>query len=80
MVVFVEEVWKIWIGLLRTVRGERFEGSSVVRMARGNICFRLPFCRQEAVRARQKAVTANVNSRDLIYRLFRARKSGTRPI
>ena len=51
----VEEVLKIWIWLFRNVRGERFEGSSVVRMARGKICLRLPFCRQEAVRARQKS-------------------------
>ena len=40
----------------------------------------LAFCRQEAVRARQKAVTANLNSRDLMYRLGPAPKSGTRPI
>ena len=80
MVACVEEVWKIWIWLFRNVRGERFEGRSVVRMARGNICFRLPFSRQEAVRARQKAVTANLNSRDLMYRLDPTPKSGTRPI
>ena len=65
MVVCVLEVCQIWIWLFRNVKGEGFEGSSVVRMARGKICFRLPFCRQEAVRARQKAVTANLNSRDL---------------
>ena len=80
MVACVEEVCKIWIWLSRNVRGERFEGSSVVRMSRGKICFRLPFCRQETVRARQKAVTANLNSRDLMYRLGPAPKSGTRPI
>ena len=81
MVACVEEVCKIWIWLFRNVRGEGFEGSSsVVRMARGKICFRLPFCRQEAVRARQKAVTANLNSPDLMYRLGLAPKSGTRPI
>ena len=78
MVACVEEVRKIWIWLFRNVRGEGFEGSSVVLMARGKTCFRLPFCRQEAVRARQKTVTAN--SRDLIYRLGPAPKSGTRPI
>ena len=33
----VEEVCKIWIWLFRNVRGERFEGSSVVLMARGKI-------------------------------------------
>ena len=80
MVACVEEVCKIWIWLFRNVGGEEFEGSSVVRMAGGKICFRLPFCRQEAVRARQKAVTANLNSRDLMYRLGPAAKSGTRPI
>ena len=80
MVACIGEVCKIWIWLFRSVRGEGFEGSSVVRMARGNICFRLPFCRQEAVRARQEAVTANLNSRDLMYRLGPAPKSGTRPI
>ena len=63
MVACVEEVCNIWIWLFRNVRGEGFDGSSVVRMARGRICFRLPFCRQEAVRARVKAVTANLNSR-----------------
>ena len=67
MVACVEDVCKIWIWLLRNVRGEGFEGSSVVRMARGKTCFRLPFCRQEAARARQKTVTANLNSRDLMY-------------
>ena len=66
MVACVEEVCKIWIWLFRNVRGEGFEGSSVVRMAREKIRFRLPFCRQEAVRARQKAVTANLNSRNLM--------------
>ena len=55
MVACVEEVCKTWIWLFRNVRGEGFEGSSVVRTARGKICFRLPFCRQEAVKARQKA-------------------------
>ena len=78
MVACVEEVCKIWIWLFRN--GEGFEGSSVVRTAWGKICFRLPFCRQEAVKARQKAVTANLNSRDLMYRLGPAPKSGTRPI
>ena len=76
----VEEVCKIWIWLFRNVRGEGFDGSSVVLMAQGKICFRLLFCRQEAVRARQKVVTANLNSRDLMYRLGLAPKSGTRPI
>ena len=84
----VEEVCKIWIWLFRNIsctpsrvlRGERFEGSSVVRMSRGKTCFRLPFCRQEAVRTRQKTVTANLNSRDLMYRLGLSPKSGTRPI
>ena len=80
MVACVEEVCKIWMWLFRNVRGEGFEGNSVVRMARGNICFRFPVCRQEAVRARQKAVTANLNSSDLMYRLGPAPKSGTRPI
>ena len=78
MVACVEEVCKIWIWLFRDVRGEGFEGSSVVRMTRGKICFRLPSCRQDAVRARQKA-TAKLNSRDLMYRLGPAPKSGTRP-
>ena len=78
MVACVEEVCKIWIWLFRNVRGEGFEGSSVVRMAREKIRFRLPFCRQEAVRARQKTVTANLYS--LMYRLGPAPKSGTRPI
>ena len=32
------------------------------------------------LRARPKAVTANPNSRDLMYRLGPAPKSGTRPI
>ena len=73
----VEEVW-IW--LFRNVRGEGFEGSSVVRMARGKTCFRLPFCRQEAVRARQKTVTAYPNSRDLMYRLVPAPESCSGPI
>ena len=73
MVACVEEVCKIWIWLFLNVRGEGFEGSSVVRMSRGKICFRLPFCRQEAG-------TANLNSRDLMYRLGAAPKSGTRPI
>ena len=80
MVACVDKVCKIRIWLFRTVRGEGFEGSSVVRTARGKICFRLPFCRQEAVKARQKAVTANLNSRDLLYRLGPAPKRGTRPI
>ena len=80
MVACVEEVCKIWIWLFRNVRGEGFEGSSVVRMTRGKICFRSPFCRQEVARARQKAVTAIVNNRDLMYRLGPAPKSGTRPI
>ena len=80
MAACVEEVCKIWIWLFRNVRGEGFEGSSVVRTARGKIGFRLPFCRQEAVRVRQKALTANLNSRDLMYRLCPAPKSGTRPI
>ena len=80
MVACVEEVCKIWIWLFWNVRGETFEGSSVVRMSRGNIWFRLPFCRQAAVRARQKAVAANRNSRDLMNRLGPAPKSGTRPI
>ena len=56
------------------------KGSPVVRMARGKICFGLPSCRQEAVRARQKAVRANLNSRDLMYRLGPAPKRATRPI
>ena len=78
MVACVEEVCMIWIWLFRNGRGEGFEGSSVVRMTRGKICFRLPLCRQEAaVRARQKAVMANLNSRDLMYRLGPAPKSGT---
>ena len=34
MVACVEEVCKIWIWLFRNVKGEGFEGSSVVRMAR----------------------------------------------
>ena len=76
----VEEVCKIRIWLFRNVRGEGFEGSSVLRMARGKTCFRLPSYRQEAVRARQKTVTANLNSRNLMYRLGPAPKSGTRPI
>ena len=67
MVACVEEVCKIPIWLSRNVRGEGFEGSFVVRIGRGNICFGLPFGRQEAVRARQKAVAANRNSRDLMY-------------
>ena len=75
MVACVEEVRKIWIWLFRNVRGEGFEGSSVVRTARGKICFRLPFCRQEAVKARQKAVTANLNSRDLITAWVQRRKA-----
>ena len=75
MVACVDEVCMIWIWLFRNVRGEGFEGSSVVRRTRG---FRLPLCRLEAVvRARQKAVMANLNSRDLIYRLGPAPKSGT---
>ena len=37
MVACVEEVCKIWIWLFRNVRGEGFEGSSVVLMARGKI-------------------------------------------
>ena len=78
MVACVEEICKIWMWLFRNVRGEGFEGSSVVRTARGKIYFRLPFCRQEAVRARQKAVAANLNSRYLMYRLGPAPKSGTR--
>ena len=65
---------------LRHTQGEGFEGSSVVRIARGKTCFLLPFCRQEAVRARQKTMTANLNSRDLMYRLGPAPKRGTRPI
>ena len=80
MVACVEEVCKIWIWLFRNVRGEGFEGSSVVRMARGKTCFRLPFCRQKAVRARQETVTANMNSVDLMYRLGPAPKSDTRRI
>ena len=64
----------------RVLRGEGFEGSSVVRMDRGRTWFRLRFCRQEAVRAHQKTVTANLNSRDLMYRLGPAPKSGTRLI
>ena len=40
----------------------------------------LAFLPPGAVRARQKAVTTNLNSRDLMYRLGRAPKSGTRPI
>ena len=80
MVACVEEVCKVWIWLFRNVRDEGFEGSFVVRMARGKTCFRLPFCRQEAVRARHKTATANLNSRDLMYRLGQAPKSGTRPI
>ena len=42
------------------------------------MCFRLLFFRQEVAKARQKAVTANLNSRDLMYRLGPAPKSGTR--
>ena len=80
MLACVEEVCKNWIWLFRNVTGEGFEGGSVVRMARGKICFHLPFCRQEVVRARQKAVTANLNSRDLMYRLGPEPKSGTWPI
>ena len=80
MVACVEEACKIWIWLFRNVTGEGFEGSSVVRMARGKTCIRLPFCRREAVRAHQKMVTANLNSRDLMYRLGPAPKSVTRPI
>ena len=80
MVARVQEVCKIWIWLFRNVRGEGFEGSSVERMARGKTCFRLSFCRQEAVRARQKTVMANLNGRDLMYRLGPAPKSGTLPI
>ena len=80
MVAFVEEVCRIWIWLFRNVRDDGFECSSVVRMIRGKTCFRLPFCRQEAVRARQETVTANPNSHDLMYRLGPALKSGTRPI
>ena len=49
MVACVEKVCKICIWLFRNVRGEGFDGSSVVRMAQGKICFRLPFCRQEAL-------------------------------
>ena len=74
MVACVEKVCKIWIWLFRNVRGEGFEGSYVVQTARGKICFRLPYCRQEAVRARQKAVTTNLNSRDLMYCLGPAQK------
>ena len=66
--------------MFRNVGGEGFEGSYVVRMARGKICFRLPFGRQEALKARQKAVTANLSNRDLMYRLGPAPGSGTRPI
>ena len=80
MVACVEEVCKIWIWLFRNVGGEGFENSSVVRMTRGKIFFRLYFCRQEAVRARQKAVTANLNSRDLMYRPGPAPESDTRLI
>jgi len=80
MVACVEEVCKIWIWLFRNVRGEGFEGSSVVLVARGKTYFRFAFGRKEAVRARQKTVTANLNSRDLMYRLGPAPKCGTRPI
>ena len=79
MVACVEEVFKIRIWLLKKVRGEGLEGSSVGRSARGKTCFRLLLCRQEAVKARQKTVTAKLNSRDLMYRLGPAPKSGTRP-
>ena len=77
---YVENVCKIWIWLFRNDKGEGFEGSSVVRTARGKICFRLPFDRQEALKARQKAVTANLNGRDLMYPLGPAPKSSSRPI
>ena len=77
----VSKICKIWIWLFGNVRGEGFEGSSVVLLARVKIsASAFLFCRQEAVRARQKAVTANLNSRDLMYRLGPAPKSGTRPI
>ena len=69
MVACVEEVCKFSTWLFRNVSGEGLQGCSVVGMARGKIFFRLPFCRQEAVRARQKAVTANLISRDLMYHL-----------
>ena len=65
MVACVEGVCKIWIWLFRNVRGEGFEGDFVVRKVRGKTCFHLPFFHQEAVWARQKTVTANLNSRDL---------------
>ena len=80
MVVCVEEVCKIRIWLFRNVRGEGFEGSSVMRKARGKTCFRLLFGRQEGIWARHKTVTANLSNRDLMYRLGPAPKSGTRPI
>ena len=38
MVACVEDVCKIWIWLFRNVRGEGFEGRSVVLMAQGKIC------------------------------------------
>ena len=45
-----------------------------------NFCFRLLFCCQEVVRARQKAVTDNLHSRYRMYHLGPAPKSGARPI
>ena len=67
MVACVEEVCKILIWLFRKCQGRRIRRQFCrANGPRKDICFRLPFCRQEAVRARQKAVTANLNSRDLM--------------
>ena len=41
-----------------------------------DLCFRLPLCRQEAIRPRQKAVMVNLNSRDLMHSLGQAPKIG----
>ena len=84
MVACVEEVCKIWIWLFRNCQGRRIQR----QFCRANDprkdlllpALLPPGSGKGAVRARQKTVTANLNSRDLMYRLGPAPESGTRPI
>ena len=76
----VEEVCKIWIWLFRNVRGEGFEGGFCRANGPRKDLLSLAFLPPGSGKGTQKAVTANLNSRDLMYRLGPAPKSGTLPI
>ena len=80
MVACVEEVWKILDLVVPKCQGRRIRRQFFRAWPDERSAFACLFAARKRVRARQKAVTASLNSRDLMYRLGPAPKSGTWPI